>query len=115
MNDPRLVFPDLATRSKEPDFPWTPLRPGIDIHRLYGDDARGPSAALLRYAPGAALPHHTHSGYEHVTVLEGSQVDQHGTYAAPCFIVNPPGSHHGVTSPGGCLVLVVWQEPVVFS
>ena len=32
-------------------------------------------------------------------------------YAAPCFIVNPPGSDHGVTSPGGCLVLVVWQEP----
>src|SRR5882762_9329090 len=115
MNEPRLVLPDLASRSKDPDFAWTLLRPGIEIHRLYGDDGDGPSAALLRYAPGATLPHHGHPGYEHIFILEGSQVDQHGTYAAPCFIVNPPGSSHGVSSPDGCLVLVVWQHPVIFD
>ncbi|HTA18048.1 MAG TPA: cupin domain-containing protein [Polyangia bacterium] len=115
MNETRVVLQDLLARAKNPDFPWTPLRSGIDVHKIYDSGEDGPSAALLRYAPGATLPHHAHPGYEHITILEGSQVDQHGTYRAPCFIVNPPGSSHGVTSPDGCLVLVVWQQPVVFS
>jgi anti-sigma factor ChrR (cupin superfamily) len=115
MNETRLVIPDLISRAKSPDFPWTALRPGVEIHRIYADGPEGPSAALLRYAPGATLAHHSHPGYEHITILEGSQVDERGTYAAPCFIVNPPGSSHAVTSPHGCLVLVVWQHPVVFD
>jgi anti-sigma factor ChrR (cupin superfamily) len=114
MNASRLVLPDLVQRAKQPDFPWQPMRPGIEIHRLYGGES-GPSAALLRYAPGAALPRHGHPGHEHIFVLEGSQVDDGGTYAAPCFVVNPPGSSHAVTSPGGCLVLVIWQEAVQFE
>ena len=115
MNDRRIVLHQLVARAKEPDFPWIKMRPGVDIHRIYGDGQSGPSAALLRYAPGATLPHHRHTGYEHLTILEGSQVDQFGVYAAPCFIVNPPDSSHDVCSPDGCLVLVVWQEPVVFE
>ena len=115
MNDHRVVLHQLVERAKEPDFPWTKMRPGIEMHRIYGDGQSGPSAALLRYAPGATLPHHRHTGYEHLTILEGSQVDQFGVYAAPCFIVNPPCSSHAVSSPGGCLVLVVWQEPVIFE
>ena len=91
------------------------MRPGIELHRIYGEGTSGPSAALLRYAPGATLPHHRHPGYEHITILEGSQADEHGVYRAPCFIVNPPGSSHDVHSPDGCLVLVVWNEPVVFQ
>jgi anti-sigma factor ChrR (cupin superfamily) len=115
MNVSRLVFPDLVQRAKQPDFSWQLLRPGIEIHRLYGDPDAGSSAAILRYAPGASLPRHEHPGHEHIFVLEGAQVDEHGTYAAPCFVVNAPGSSHAVTSPGGCLVLVVWNEPVVFT
>ena len=115
MNVPRLVLPDLVHLAKQPDFSWDSLRPGIQIHRLYGDEHGGPSAAILRYAPGATLARHEHTGYEHIFVLEGAQVDDRGTYDAPCFIVNPPGSEHSVASPAGCLVLVIWQEPVVFK
>ena len=115
MNAPHLVFPDLIQRAKQPDFPWEPLRPGIEIHRLYGDANAGPSAALLRYAPGAVLARHEHPGHEHIFVLEGAQADEHGTYAAPCFVVNPPGSAHDVRSPDGCLVLIIWEEPVRFT
>jgi anti-sigma factor ChrR (cupin superfamily) len=115
VNDRRIVLPDLVARAKEPDFPWTKIRPGVEMHRIYGDGKSGPSAALLRYAPGATLPHHQHPGYEHITILEGTQVDRSGVYRAPCFIVNPPGSSHDVASPTGCLVLVVWQEAVVFE
>ncbi|HVZ72333.1 MAG TPA: cupin domain-containing protein [Polyangia bacterium] len=114
MNDPRVVLTDLVNRAKRADFTWEPLRPGIEIHRLYGGE-RGPSAAVLRYAPGAKLALHEHPGYEHIFILEGAQVDDHGRYDAPSFIVNPPGSTHSVTSPDGCLVLVIWQEPVRFA
>jgi anti-sigma factor ChrR (cupin superfamily) len=114
MNVPRLVFSDLVQRAKHPDTQWQILRPGIDIHRLYGDPDSGPSAALLRYAPGATVPRHEHPGHEHIFVLEGAQTDDEGTYAAPSFVVNPPGSRHTVTSPGGCIVLIIWNQPVQF-
>jgi anti-sigma factor ChrR (cupin superfamily) len=109
------VLPDLLALAKNPDFRWEPMRPGIEMHWLYGDPRSGPSAAVLRYAPGAQLPHHEHTGHEHIFVLEGSQVDARGTYAAPCFVVNPPGTGHDVHSPDGCLVLVIWERPVSFT
>ena len=114
MNAPRIVVRDLVALSKQPDLPWEPLSPGVEIHRLYGDARSGPSAALLRYAPGATVARHEHPGHEHIFVLEGSQADEHGTYAAPCFVVNPPGSVHDVRSADGCLVLILWEEPVRF-
>lgn len=115
MNAPRFVFSDLLARAHQADFPWEPMRPGIEIHRLHGEEGVTPTCALLRYAPGATLPRHEHPGYEHIFVLEGTQADEHGTYAAPSFLVNPPGSAHDVRSPDGCLVLVIWQQPVRFT
>jgi anti-sigma factor ChrR (cupin superfamily) len=114
MNATRFVFPDLLAQTRQSDFQWEPMRPGIEIHKLCGD-GEGPTSALLRYAPGATLPRHEHPGYEHIFVLEGTQADEHGVYAAPCFIVNPPGSAHDVRSPDGCIVLVTWQRPVRFT
>jgi anti-sigma factor ChrR (cupin superfamily) len=92
---------------------WKPFRPGVDIHRLYGDGKEGPSAAFLRYAPGASVPYHTHGGYEHIFILKGSQVDRTGRNGAGTVIINPPGSEHHVVSPDGCVVLVIWEKPVV--
>jgi anti-sigma factor ChrR (cupin superfamily) len=93
---------------------WKPLHPGIDIHRLYGDGREGPSAAFVRYAPNAQLPLHEHDGHEHIFVLSGYQVDDAGTHPAGTMIVNPPGSRHSVRAPEGCLVLVLWEQPVRF-
>jgi len=93
---------------------WQPFRPGIEIHRLYGDGEVGASAALLRYAPGAEVPSHLHRGAEHILVLQGSQEDERGCYGPGTFVVNSPGSTHRVFSRNGCLVLVVWERPVQF-
>ncbi|NER81415.1 MAG: transcription negative regulator ChrR [Leptolyngbya sp. SIO1D8] len=95
-------------------LPWQPFRPGIEIHRLYGDEI-GPSAALLRYQPGAQVPHHSHTGYEHIVVLSGSQRDERGLYQTGAFVINPPGSAHTVTSDNGCLVLIIWEKSVVIE
>jgi anti-sigma factor ChrR (cupin superfamily) len=110
----RHVF-DLERAVANPDdLAWQPLRPGVEVYRLYGRAVDGPSAALLRYAPGARVPWHVHIGVEHILVLEGSQEDRHGRYAKGSFVVNLPGSAHAVTSHEGCLVLVVWERPVEF-
>src|SRR5690242_136936 len=84
---------------------FAPFRPGVEIARLYGDGIAGPSAALLRYAPGAHVPEHEHIGHEHIVVLEGSQRDERGEYGPGSCLINGPGSRHAVHSEHGCVVL----------
>lgn len=115
MKGESIVLPQLAQRALAADFVWSPFRPGVEIHRLYGDGAAGPSAALLRYAPAASIPRHRHEGHEHIYILHGSQVDDAGTYVAGALVVHPPGSSHAVHSPDGCVVLVIWERPVDFG
>ena len=94
-------------------LPWQPFRDGVEICPLYRG-AQGMSSALLKYAPGAQVPTHRHAGYEQIFVLQGSQRDERGDYAAGSVVINAPDSMHSVTSPEGCIVLVVWELPVEF-
>jgi anti-sigma factor ChrR (cupin superfamily) len=89
------------------------LRAGVEIHVLH-ESSDGGRAAILRYAPGAEVPSHRHEGYEYIYVLEGEQSDERGSYAAGSFVINEPGATHRVTSRNGCVVLILWQRPVVF-
>jgi anti-sigma factor ChrR (cupin superfamily) len=95
-------------------LPWTPFRDGIDIYRLHGDGMSGPATALLRFHPGARVPLHEHTGYEHILVLAGSQVDENRRVAAGTLIVNPPQTRHSILSETGCIVLAIYERPVVF-
>lgn len=120
MNDPRLVLRDLIDGPVPSEFgSFVPLWPGVEILPLYGIQPDGkpwnpdrPSAALLRYAPGARVPEHRHAGYEHIFVLRGSQSDRHGLYRAGTCVMSPPGTSHAVSSEEGCLVLAVWNRSV---
>ena len=103
---------DLEALQAPRDF--TPFRPGVEISRLYGNETTGASAAVLRYAPGASVPEHVHQGYEHVLILDGEQRDHRGSYPAGTLIVNLPGTRHAVSSPMGCVALLIWQHPVHF-
>ncbi len=94
---------------------WQPFHDGIEISWIYRtDEPDGPSAAFLRYAPGAQVPRHEHPGFEHIMVLEGSQQDDNGLHETGAVVINPPGSHHAVRSDDGCIVLAIWQAPVRF-
>jgi anti-sigma factor ChrR (cupin superfamily) len=95
-------------------LPWAPFRKGVDIYRLYGDGASGPSAVLLRFHPGAQVPLHEHTGYEHILVLDGSQVDENRRAQAGTLIINPPHTRHSVMSESGCVVLAIYEKPVAF-
>jgi anti-sigma factor ChrR (cupin superfamily) len=108
-----LILSNLLTLAEHPDrLPWKPFREGIEIYRLYEDGAQGSSSALLRYQPGATVPQHSHPGYEHIFVLQGSQTDCNGTHAAGTLVINPPKTSHSVASADGCIVLAIWEKPV---
>ena len=108
-----LVFKELLLGRFDPEqVRWQPFRPGVEIARLYGGAANQASAALLRYAPNAAVPRHIHHGFEHILVLSGSQRDEHGTYTAGTMLVSEPGSSHAISSEEGCVVLAIWERPV---
>ncbi len=113
----RIVLRDLfGPRQDFSSLPWQPFHPGVEVVRLYGGPGSagpdGPSAALLRYAPGASIPHHAHTGYEHIVVLQGSQRDHRGTYEAGTCLIHGHDTGHAVASDDGCVVLAVWLSPV---
>lgn len=111
--NPSLVLPELwQILARADDLAWEAFRPGVEIHRLYPPEPDGAAAALLRYQPGASVPRHLHTGFEHILVLSGSQIDDNGTYEAGTLVVNPPGTRHTVSSPEGCIVLAIWAKPV---
>jgi len=93
---------------------WEPFREGIEIARIATSDD-GPSAAFVRYAPGARLARHQHVGWEYILILSGAQVDESGVHSAGELLVHPPQTWHKVSSEHGCTVLAIWEKPVVFE
>lgn len=73
-------------------LPWKPFKPGVEIYRLYQEGDNGPTAALLRFKPGGHVPLHEHTGWEHIFVLSGSQVDENARAETGMLIINPPGT-----------------------
>ena len=112
----QVVIPDLMNiMERVHELSWETFRKGIKIHRIYGNQSEGPSAALLWYEAGAELPRHRHLGYEHLIILHQSQTDDTGHKHAGTLIVNPPRSEHAVFNPKGSLVLAIWEKPVTFD
>jgi len=93
---------------------WEPFGDGVEIHRLYGDGVSGSTSALIRFLKAGKVRLHEHAGYEHILVLAGSQSDQNGVSAAGSLVINPPGTRHSIVSESGCIVLAIYEKPVVF-
>lgn len=107
------AFARVLAAADDASLEWEPFRPGIEVHWLYQAPS-GARAALLRYAPGAALPRHRHAGFEHILILSGEQADDVGRHPAGTLLVHPPGTSHAIVSEGGCVALAVWEKPVEF-
>lgn len=106
MNDPLVIGNLLDTWQ---DLPFTPFRDGVEVHYI----KQGvPAVAILRYAPGAKVPLHLHTGLETILVLDGVQSDERADYGKGTVIVNPEGTTHSVWSEHGCAVLIQWERPV---
>lgn len=112
---PRIELRDLFRLAENADdIPWQPFKPGVEIHRLYGDGIAGPTAALLRFRETSKIPLHTHPGFEHILVIAGTQRDQNGPISAGTLAISPPGTRHSVVGEAGCIVLAIYNEPVQF-
>ncbi|MFN5854918.1 MAG: cupin domain-containing protein [Pseudanabaenaceae cyanobacterium] len=112
MTEP-LIFPNLLNIAAHPDqVTWEKFGAGTDIYRIYDNGTS--SAALIRYAPGAKVPQHQHTGFEHIIVLAGSQTDLNGEHKSGTLVINPPDSSHSVHSENGCIVLVIWEKPNIW-
>jgi predicted ChrR family anti-sigma factor len=110
-----LIFKDIFKSGYDyQSLAWQPFRPGVDMYKLYSSDS-GAAAALLKYEPGASVPQHSHSGFEHIFILEGTQSDESGTYEVGSLVINNPNSRHNVYSKDGCIVLIIWEKPVVME
>lgn len=96
---PRHV--DTATK------PWHAFdeAPGVSYQTLNKTDA-GSLTLLLRFAPGAEYPRHTHPAGEEYFVVSGTLDDDGGPYGPGSFVYHPPGSTHTPRSAAGCDVLV---------
>ena len=95
--------------------PEQPFRDGVEIHRLHGDGVVGPTAALICFRKAGKVPRHEHAGYEHIIVLAGSKRDQNGVAGPGTLTINSPGTAHSVVSEAGCIVLALYEKPVVFA
>ena len=112
-----IVMKDMMALAERADaLDWRPFRDSVEIHQIYGTmGAPGPSACLLRYAPGARVARHRHVGYEHIFVLAGGQTDDSGHLAAGTLLISPPGTEHAIVSHEGCIVLAIYEKPVSFD
>ncbi len=66
----------------------------------------GHTTSIVRYAPGASFPQHSHPLGEEIFVLEGMFSDEKGNYPAGTYIRNPAGTSHSPFSKEGCLLFV---------
>ncbi len=75
------------------------------------------SAQLVRMAPGAKAPRHSHPGIEMTLVLEGGFSDEYGHYQAGDLVIADDGIEHTPVAdePEGCLCFAVTDRPVHFS
>ena len=96
-------------------LPWMPTRfPGIESKVLMEDKASGLSTVLMRWAPGARLPHHEHVAIEQSYILQGSLADHDGVCTAGNYVWRRAGSRHDAWTDEGCLVLAFFLKPNTF-
>jgi putative transcriptional regulator len=70
---------------------------------------------LLHIEPGGSVPEHTHKGFELTLLLEGSFVDEKGTYVKGDFILLDGNHQHHPVSEGGCLCYTVANDAMHFT
>lgn len=90
------------------DLPQEPSpAPEVECRTLTRDEARGLVTSIVRSAPGASDPAHTHpAGGEEIFVSAGTFADERGIYSAGTDLRNPPGSRHRPWSLDGCVLFV---------
>ena len=91
---------------REPD--WEQVAPGIECKLLATDGERHRVSMLVRLAPGARYPAHTHAGVEELHLLDGELWIDERKLLPGDYNYGPPGaSDERVWSETGCTCVLV--------
>lgn len=101
--------PFINLRAGEGD--WAALGPGLQVKRLFIDQASGIATSLYRFAPGTRVPRHRHLGAEQCYVLAGDfRVNEECFGPGDVHIALPGSVHETISSEAGALVLIIAPE-----
>ena len=95
-----------AQQWSEPE--WEQVAPGIECKLLATDTGRHRVSMLVRLAPGASYPTHTHAGVEELHLLDGELwIDERKLVPGDYNYGAPGAVHHHVWSETGCTCVLV--------
>ena len=98
--------PTPARQSPEPE--WEQVAPGIECKLLALDTERHRVSMLVRLAPGASYPSHTHAGAEELHLLGGELwIDERKLFPGDYNYGAPGAGDERVWSETGCTCLLV--------
>jgi anti-sigma factor ChrR (cupin superfamily) len=84
------------------------VAPGIECKLLATDEQRHLVSMLVRLAPGASYPGHTHAGIEELHLLEGELwIDQHKLVPGDYNYAVPGTGDDRVWSETGCTCVLI--------
>jgi anti-sigma factor ChrR (cupin superfamily) len=100
--------PVLAGPRERLEPEWEDVAPGIRCKLLATDPADGRVSMLVRLAPGAAYPPHTHAGVEELHLLDGELwIDDRKLYPGDYNRGEPGTADHRVWSETGCTCVLI--------
>ena len=95
-----------ARQWSEPE--WEQVAPGIECKLLATDTERHRVSLLVRLAPGASYPAHTHVGIEELHLLDGELWIEERKLFPGDYNYGPPGAtDHRVFSETGCTCVLI--------
>jgi anti-sigma factor ChrR (cupin superfamily) len=102
----KAPVPPPARAWSEPD--WESVAPGIDCKLLATDERWHRVSMLVRLAPGASYPPHSHAGVEELHLLEGELWINERKLVPGDYNYGPPGaSDYRVWSETGCTCVLI--------
>jgi anti-sigma factor ChrR (cupin superfamily) len=100
--------PVLAEPPPPAQAEWEEAAPGISCRLLATDPEKNRVSMLVRLAPGADYPPHTHAGVEEVHMLQGVLIVDDKKLHPGDYLRSEPGtSDHRVWSETGCTCLLL--------
>ena len=95
-----------ARRWSEPE--WEQVAPGIECKLLATDTERQRVSMLVRLAPGASYPGHTHAGVEELHLLDGELwIDERKLFPGDYNYGAPGAGDERVWSESGCTCVLI--------
>jgi len=95
-----------APHWSEPE--WEQVAPGIECKLLATDTARHRVSMLVRLAPGASYPAHTHAGVEELHLLDGELwIDERKLFPGDYNYGAPGAGDERVWSETGCTCVLI--------